>query len=111
MRKHCSRSGVSRATRLPDDTDWPHLANRLGLSPRETTVVRRILFDESDLVIAESLNISAHTVRTYIDRIFRGLGVGSRVQLVVLVMAVFARLVCDRDGRLRAEADVTRAEP
>jgi DNA-binding CsgD family transcriptional regulator len=110
MRKRCSRSSAPSATRLPDDKEWSHLANRLGLSPRETTVVRRILFDESDLVIAERLNISAHTVRTYIDRIFRGLGVGSRVQLVVLVMAMFAGLVCDRDRQLRAEADATRAD-
>ena len=40
-----------------------------------------------ELAIASDLGISQHTVHTYLERVYRKLAVGSRVALVVRVMA------------------------
>lgn len=59
------------------------LARRLSLSPREVEVARGVLLDEKEFAIALNLGISVHTVHTHLERMYRKLGVSSRLQLAV----------------------------
>ena len=56
-------------------------AELLGLSPRETEVAKARLRGETVEGAAYILSVSANTVRTYIKRIYRKLGVDSVVGL------------------------------
>jgi len=47
--------------------------------------VQAVFDDQNESRIARSLGISAHTVHTHIERVYRKLGVSSRVTLVVRV--------------------------
>ena len=65
------------------------LSRSLRLSARETQIVKGIFDDLKDMGIAERLEISPHTVHTYIQRIYSKLGVASRTELILRVVAVF----------------------
>jgi DNA-binding CsgD family transcriptional regulator len=67
---------------IPDES-WTLLARRLALSPREIEVARGVLLDEKEFAIALRLGISVHTVHTHLERMYRKLGVSSRLQLAV----------------------------
>lgn len=64
----------------------------LGLSRRESEILRYILEDEPEVAIAELLNISQHTVHTHLERLYRKLGVNSRCQTTTRVFAEYVRL-------------------
>jgi len=70
-----------------DDTAWEGLGQTLKLAPREIQVIQGVFNDQKELAIASDLGISQHTVHTYLERVYRKLAVGSRVALVVRVMA------------------------
>ena len=53
------------------------------LTMREEDVVRLVAEGMRNLEIAQQLNVSEHTVRNYLFRIFEKLGVSSRVELVL----------------------------
>lgn len=53
-----------------------------NLSPREREIVRMIIKGLPNKYIAHVLDISPHTVATYMKRIFAKLGVNSRVEIV-----------------------------
>jgi two-component system nitrate/nitrite response regulator NarL len=53
------------------------------LTRREEDVVRLVAEGMRNLEIAQQLNVSEHTVRNYLFRIFEKLGVSSRVELVL----------------------------
>jgi DNA-binding NarL/FixJ family response regulator len=53
------------------------------LTKREQDVVRLVAEGMRNLEIAQQLNVSEHTVRNYLFRIFEKLGVSSRVELVL----------------------------
>ncbi len=73
--------------------EWRALVTALGLSPRESGVVRSVFDGASEKRIAEQLGLSPHTVHTYVWRIYRKLRVGSREELLVRVFAEFRSLV------------------
>ena len=66
---------------------WVSTAVALRLSPRELEVVQCLFDDETEAAIARRLELSVHTVHTYLGRIYAKLGVRSRVQLIVCVFA------------------------
>ena len=66
---------------------WVEIARSLRLSARETQIVKGIFDDLKDLGIAEQLQISPHTVHTYIQRIYQKLSVASRAELIIRVVA------------------------
>jgi DNA-binding CsgD family transcriptional regulator len=66
---------------------WRRIARSLNLSARELQIIHGIFSDRKEVAIAEDLGISHHTVHTYLERLYRKLGVSSRVQLVVRVVA------------------------
>lgn len=75
--------------------NWTELADHLGLAPRELQVVQGVFDDLKEFAIADDLGISPHTVHTYLERVYRKLAVGSRVELVVRVFAALLLLAAD----------------
>ena len=71
------------------DEAWRHLADELQLSGRESQIVRGVFDDQTEPAIAAHLGISSHTVHTHLDRLYRKLGVSSRVALVLRVVAEY----------------------
>lgn len=69
------------------DAVWESLGSHLRLAPREIQVIQGVFDDRKEIAIADELGISQHTVHTYLERVYRKLSVGSRVGLVVRVMA------------------------
>lgn len=65
--------------------EWRAIATSLGLSPRECQIVRAVCDGLKDVATAQRLGISKHTLRTYLDRLHRKLGVGNRAELLVVV--------------------------
>lgn len=90
----------SRAFQVLTDRAWGEVGRSLRLSGRELEIARSVFADCKELAIAGGLGISPHTVRTHMERIYRKLGVGSRVELVVRVVDEFLRLVRAEDSDL-----------
>lgn len=72
--------------------EWRVLARRLSLSDREAQVVCGVFDGLSDRRIAEELNISSHTVHSYLRQLYRRLFVNNRCGLIVRVVAESRRL-------------------
>lgn len=85
---------------------WPSVAELLRLSPRELQVVKGVFRDNKEERIAADLGISAHTVSTYMQRIYAKLRVGSRPQLIVRVVAEYLSTL---SGKRAEKAAVVRA--
>lgn len=73
-------------------TEWHHVANALRLSDRETEIVQCVFDDMKERAIASHLGISAHTVHTHLERLYRKLSVSSRCGLVLTVVGEYHRL-------------------
>jgi DNA-binding CsgD family transcriptional regulator len=71
---------------------WSRIQQSLNLSPREAEILFEILQDQKETTIAEHLAISPHTVHAHLERLYRKLGVSSRVQLIVRVFAEYLAL-------------------
>lgn len=72
--------------------DWPALEQctnlvAMGLTTREREIIALLLTDAKERAIAEQLCISPHTVHTHVARVYRKLGVTSRLQLAVWLLA------------------------
>jgi DNA-binding NarL/FixJ family response regulator len=73
-----------------DSTAWEELAGReehpdsdeVQLSPRARDVLVRLSWGLSNREIADELGISAETVKTHIDRLYKKLGVATRTDAV-----------------------------
>jgi DNA-binding CsgD family transcriptional regulator len=85
---------VSRQGRLEERTShsevpfltreqWISITTALRLSPREATIAAFILGGSDESMIAASLVISPHTVRSYLERLYRKVSVHSRCELAV----------------------------
>jgi DNA-binding CsgD family transcriptional regulator len=70
-------------------SDWVLLRNTLGLSTREFQIAQCVFDDEKQETIAWRLGISLGTVNTYMQRLYTKLGVRSRPQLIVRVIAAY----------------------
>jgi DNA-binding CsgD family transcriptional regulator len=68
--------------------EWQSLARWLKLSAREVQIVQGVFDNHKENEIAGNLNISPHTVHTYLERLYHKLGVAGRVPLVVMVATV-----------------------
>ena len=73
---------------------WEHLRRKLDLSGRQLEIVQCIFDDWVGGRIALELGISDHTVHTHVERLYRKLGVNSRCELIVRVVAE-----CLNDGQ------------
>lgn len=72
--------------------EWRGVAESLQLSARELQIIHAVFKDLKEAAIAQRLGISPHTVHTYLERVFRKLGVNSRVQVVVRIVAELRQL-------------------
>ena len=70
-----------RQSLFPNEV-WRRLAKSLSLSKRESQIVPALVDDKKESAIAKHLGISRHTVHTYTERLYRKVGVSSRVGLV-----------------------------
>ena len=84
-----SRGGVGPRRRLLSGLRWESVGETFGLSRRELQILRYVFEDQKEYAIALELGISQHTVHTYLGRLYRKLGVTSRVQLVLSVLDGF----------------------
>ena len=79
--RRCDHAVVLRRI-LPDaPTDWVCLEQAFGLTATEALVIRRLLGGSTPGVIAATLGISIHTVRTHIARVYGKTDVSSREEL------------------------------
>ncbi|WP_203291398.1 helix-turn-helix transcriptional regulator [Maricaulis parjimensis] len=54
----------------------------LGITPRELTVLEALVSGGSNKTIAESLGVSANTVKTHTARLYNKLGVSGRIEAI-----------------------------
>jgi DNA-binding NarL/FixJ family response regulator len=73
---------------LPHDA-WRMIANSLHISDRELQIIQEIFDDRKESAIADDLTISVHTVHTHLERLYRKLGVSTRVGLVVYILSEY----------------------
>jgi len=78
-----------RGSRVFRDQEWRVLIDRLGLSSREAEITQRVFDDLGTATIACDLGLAPSTVRTYLKRLYRKLGVRSRGELMTLVFSEF----------------------
>ena len=90
---------VSR-NRILDERTLSCLCDHLCLSPRETQIVQRLFLDTKEQSIARSMGISAHTVRTHVERLYRKLHVTTRTELVVRLYEAFLQIVSQENSSL-----------
>jgi DNA-binding NarL/FixJ family response regulator len=73
--------------RLIAQPAWEVLRVQLQLSPREMQIAQGVFDSQKERCIAFELGISPHTVNTYLQRMYRKMGVSNRTQLVLHVLA------------------------
>lgn len=71
----------------PEQPDQPKERGLSLLTAREETVVRLVAEGMGNREIAQQLNLSEHTVKNYLFRIFEKLGLSNRVELVLYAIA------------------------
>ena len=71
---------------------WKTIANSLRISDRELEIIQGIFDDRKEMAIADELRISMHTVHTHLERLYRKLGVSSRVALVLYILSEYLSL-------------------
>ena len=71
--------------------EWVILQDRLCLSMRESQILQGVISDCKESTIASQLDISPHTVRTHVERLYRKLYVTSRSALLVRVFSEYLK--------------------
>jgi DNA-binding NarL/FixJ family response regulator len=75
---------------------WTHdesaRVSGLQLTPRERAVLRRLAHGDSNVEIAERLNIREQTVKNHVSVLLQKLHVRNRVQLAVLAVCEWPEL-------------------
>lgn len=78
---------------------WRALRDAVGLSPREFEVIQSVFDGRSIENIADRLDLSPHTVRTYLHRLYDKFEVGTRTELVIRVFLEYLARIEHVDGR------------
>ncbi len=76
-------------------SQWTAVGLSLRLSPRELQIAQSVFDDQKEAAIADDLGISAHTVHTHLERLYRKIGVHGRTTMAVRVLAEHLRLMAD----------------
>lgn len=93
MERTCEPAEKSGTERIfLSELEWLRIHTALRLSVRESEIARGVLVGGSEQEIAASLSISAHTVHSYLDRIYRKVGARSRCGLVTRLFATFVQI-------------------
>ena len=78
---------------------WGRLAAALELSPRQLEIARCIFDGLSEPAIGRLLGVTASTVHTHLDRLYRKLQVHGRCELVVAIFTHYVSHVGVDSGR------------
>jgi DNA-binding NarL/FixJ family response regulator len=85
--------GSARISQRPSTrlrkAQWRVIADSLDLSDRQLEIVRCVFDGLDETSISRELDISHHTVHTYLDRLYRKVGVKSRCELIVRVFLAY----------------------
>ncbi len=76
--------------------EWNELVVQLALSPRQAEITTLLLHGCADKQIARALEMSHHTLRTHMGRMFTKLDVQDRCELIAHVFREF-RSGCNPD--------------
>ncbi len=79
----------------PEDL-WEAVYDSLNLSRRERQIVQLVLEDRKNTTIACRLGLKPGTVATYLERLYRKLGVRGRVMLVACVYERYVAILSSR---------------
>lgn len=71
---------------------WAALETRFALSGRELEILQAVFDGERNARIAFRTNLSRHTIRSYIRRIYQKTGTTDRPELILAIMAAVLRL-------------------
>ena len=71
------------------DASWRDIAKTLRISGRELQIVHGIFDNRTEHAIAVNLSIADCTVHTHLNRLYKKLGVTTRVELVLRVIETF----------------------
>ena len=96
-----------KARSLLSARQWQSISLALSLSQREFDVVQGVFDGRNEVSIAEKLGISAHTVHTHLDRLYRKLGVTTRSELILRIFAQYVTM--NRPGRVGASLRASRS--
>ncbi len=91
-RKPAPPTGAAAGSAIFSDRAWAEIGRSLKLSRRELEIARGVFDDRTEFAIAADLGISAHTVHTHFERLYRKLGVKGRVELILRVTNEFLAL-------------------
>jgi DNA-binding CsgD family transcriptional regulator len=91
--KRDSPGGGEAGSALLAETEWAAAVRALRLSGREFQIVRGVFDCQKESAIAADLAIAPRTVNTHLERLYRKLGVTTRVGLVLRVVRVVHRPV------------------
>lgn len=93
-------NGPRAQRRIPDGgrevltvSQWTAVGLSLRLSPRELQIVQAVFDDLKEAAIADDLGISAHTVHTHLERLYRKVGARGRTTMAVRILAEHLRLM------------------
>lgn len=78
---------LTKGSDILTSAQWSEVCSRLRLSDRELEVVVGVFDDLKEAAIASRLGISAHTVHTHLERLYRKLGVNGRGRMIIEVLA------------------------
>lgn len=111
-----SGPGASLANASPgrsifSDRQWLSLARSLQLSDRELEIVQCIFDDRTETATARQLGISAHTIHTHLERLYRKLGVSTRCAVVIRVFAEYFKQRSPRRAAGRCGDRTMRPQP
>lgn len=84
-----SRELKSNGGALFTEEQWNAIFKSFGLSRREQEVVLCLFDDLNEYATAKRLGLAQSTVHTYIERLYRKLGVNSRTQLLLRCMGEY----------------------
>ena len=70
--------------------EWDSIAAQLHLSPRLLQIVRCIFDGLEERAICDALGIASGTIHSYLDRLFKRLGIHSRSELIVRLFLAYA---------------------
>jgi DNA-binding NarL/FixJ family response regulator len=90
-------SGVAALAGAASFQRMPALA-QVGLTPRQTEVLGKLLQGKPNKLIARELHLSVETVKDHVAAVLRALGVSSRTQAVIAVSQMAQATPTAREG-------------
>ena len=112
LRKPSSNNQTAaRGSSIFSKKEWDELECDLKLSQRALQVVRGIFDDKTEEGIAYDLGISAHTVHSYLIRIYQRLDVSSREQLLVYIFGRYLEQHRSPESQRSARQSERAAKP